>query len=160
MSYLETLKRLDAIAPLPAKPAEVGYAGFAGTVGGGIAEINALAATVATHDPEERKACSWMITLPEGQLLTVYVPAVPLDWIQRDHPTMIGATIAQGCRQCLWNIHPGQGAGAYCSSHDRKDQPGPYGQGHPARFLAEDGGAACEYFEGLHNGSSVNDTKL
>lgn len=109
---------------------------------------------------QDKMACSWILCLPEGDLLTVYVPAVPLDRVQRDHPTLIGAMIAQGCDQCLWNIRPGQDPGGYCSSPDRNDKPGPYSHGHPARFLAKDGGAACEYFEGLHNGYSVNNTTL
>ena len=88
-----------------------------------------------------------MLTLPEGELLTVYLPAVSLDRVKRDHPTLIRARIAQGCGQCLYNIRPGQTVGGYCSSPDRHDQPGPYSVGHPARFLAGDGGAACEYFE-------------
>jgi hypothetical protein len=108
-------------------------------------------ATIAVANPANEKlsvlACSWMITLPEVEFLTVYVPAVSLARIQRDHPTLIRAEIAQGCSQCLWNTRPGHTVAGYCSSPDRQNQPGPYGAVHPARDLPGDGGAACEYLE-------------
>jgi hypothetical protein len=93
------------------------------------------------------KACSWLVTFTNGVLLSVYVPAVDIVRVKADHSTMIGAEIAQSCGQCLWNLRPGQTDTGYCSSPDRHDQPGPYGEGHPARFLPEEGGAACVYFE-------------
>lgn len=108
MSYLDDLKSLEALGTDPTKPTKEGFVGFVGRVGGGIAEINATAVTVATHGREESKACSWMLTLPEGELLTVYVPAVSLQRVRRDHPTLIGAEIAQGCGQCLYAIRPAE----------------------------------------------------
>jgi hypothetical protein len=106
---------------------------------------------IAVANPTDEKlnilACSWMLALPEGQLLTVYLPAVSLDRVKQDHPTLIRAEITQGCAHCVYGIRPGQTAGGYCASTDRHGQPGPYGAGHPARFLANDGGVACEYFE-------------
>ena len=162
MSYLDALKSLDGPSAPPAKPAKVGYAGFAGTVPRGIAKTMTTDAPSDGGDNRDSvtTACSWLCKFPMGDLLVVYVPAVSRRHVQRDHPTLISAAIAQSCSQCLWNFRPGQAPGGYCSSPDRNDEPGPFSHGHPARFLAKDGGAACEYFEGLHNGYSVNNTKL
>ncbi len=95
-----------------------------------------------------RKACSWRLQFKEGPLEFVVVPAMSLGDLKRDYPMLISAAVNQSCNQCLWHMRPGHTDTGYCSSPDRYDQPGPYGEGHPARFLPEDQGAACELFEG------------
>ena len=94
------------------------------------------------------RSCSWLVTFKTAEMPVTYIPAVDLARVQADHPAMIATTIAQGCAACVWHLKPGVADKEYCSSPDRQDQPGPYGVGHPARFLPEDGGEACELFEG------------
>ena len=107
----------------------------------------ATLARVATLE-QAGKACLWLVKFADRELSTAYVPAVDVARVRADHPRATGARINQGCSGCVWNLRPGITETGYCTSPDRHDQPGPYGVGHPARFLPEGGGEACELFEG------------
>jgi hypothetical protein len=96
------------------------------------------------------KACSWLVTFLNSDMSVVYIPAVDLARVRTDHPSMTQATVAQSCGQCVWHVRLGLAERGYCSSPDRHDQPGPYGAGHPARFLDGHDGAACGCFEVSH----------
>ena len=145
MSYLAELKSLEALGTDPTKPTKPPIVGFVGRVGGGISEITAP--SVGANDDHLARSCSWRLTFADGPIDIVAVPAVSREQLHLDNPKLIVCEVSQDCGKCRYSLKPGQADYLYCSSSDRQDQPGPYGEGHPARFLPGDQGAACELFE-------------
>jgi hypothetical protein len=146
MSYLDELKSLEVLGTDPTKPTKGGFVGFVGRVGEGIAKTTAP--SVGANDDHLARSCSWRLTFADGPIDIVTVPAISRGELHLDYPKLIVCEVSQDCGRCRHSLKPGQASYLYCSSPDRYDQQGPYGERHPARFLPVDQGAACELFEG------------